>query len=47
MFSKTNELVPFTQNNYNKINMKIINYSEIALKLNISKDECIQIFNIL
>ena len=44
VFSKTNGLVPFIQKNYNKINMKIINYNEIALKLNISKDECVQIF---
>ena len=44
VFSKTNGLVPFTQKNYHKIGIKIINYNEIALTLNISKDDCVQIF---
>ena len=44
MFTKTNGLIPFTQKNYNRVNMKIINYNEIAIALNISKDECMQIF---
>ena len=43
IFSKTNGLMPFVQKNYNKINIKIFNYNEIAIALNISKDECFEI----
>ena len=44
IFSKNNGFMPFIQKNYNRVNIKITNYNEIAISLNISKDECFEIF---
>ena len=43
-FCKDNGLMPITHKENNGVNINKFNYSEIAFALNISKDECYQIF---
>ena len=48
IYNDKNGLIPYNQKKYSSVNVKKINYHEIALALNISRDECCQIIkNIL
>ena len=43
IFNDKDGLIPYIQKKYKSVNIKKINYNEISLSLNISRDECFQI----